>query len=69
MAVVPSLFQLQCSKMLLVDLLEISVFNDPKNTVILEFLSSKGKQGRPRLDDSLMGSLITVFVFIIKSAH
>ena len=31
--------------------------------VSIEFQSSKGKQDRPRLDDSLMISLIRVFVF------
>ena len=44
--------QLQYSKMLLADLFDISTFNDQITNVILEFQPSKGKQGRPRLEES-----------------
>ena len=63
-AVVLSSFQLQNSKILLVDLLKWSITN-----AILEFQSSHSKQGRTRLDDSLISSLIRVFVFIIQSVQ
>ena len=63
-AVVLRLFQLQNSKILLVDLLKWSITN-----AILEFQSSHSKQDRARLDDSLISSLIRVFVFIIQSAQ
>ena len=63
-AVVLSSFQLQNSKILLVVLLKWSITN-----AILEFQSSHSKQGRARLDDSLISSLIRVFVFIIRSAQ
>ena len=36
--------------MLLVDVFEISIFNDQIANVIQEFQSSKGKQGIPRLE-------------------
>ena len=51
--------------MALVDLFKISIFNDQITKLILEFQTSKGKRGRPRLDDSL----IRVFVFLMQSAH
>ena len=55
--------------MLFADLFEISIFNEQKTNVVLEFQPSKGKQDRPRLDESLMRSLIIMFVFIIQSVH
>ena len=67
--VVLSSFQLQNSKMLSEDLFNVSIFNDQLIDVILKFQSSQGKQGRPRLDDSVIISLIRVFVFIMQSAH
>ena len=67
--VVLSSFQLQNSKMLSVDLFEVSIFNDQFTNVTLKFQSSQGKQGRPRLDDSVISSLIRVFVFIMQTAH
>ena len=63
-AVVLRLFQLQNSKILLVDLLKWSITN-----AILAFQSSNSKQDRARLDDSLISSLIRVFVFITQSAQ
>ena len=64
------MIQYQYTKMLWVDIFfEISIFNDQMTNVILEFQSSKGKEGRLRLVDSLMGILIRAFVFIIQSAH
>ena len=52
--------QLQYSKMLLVDLFEISIVNDQIANVILEFQSSKCKQENPKLDESMMSSPIKV---------